>query len=226
MKRVDFSIGYSFVALILVFFGAGFIFGSNTVGKALSGIVISILSSYIFFFLTVTLKERSDKEKINKIVTPMLSDIATSFFISIHNSVLYPLHLQSKHRASQLSENELNDLMDESILNTPIKSFRTIHPYEPALNGVSPETYIEQLVQDTTIPILSIIDKIKPYYFMLDYETIKTLTRLENSSYMRLSGMMIKHEKKFEFHKPFFIECYRHIREIAQTTEIEHSQYI
>ena len=226
MKKIDFSVGYSFVALIFVCFVAGFIFGSNTIGKALSGILISILTSYIFFFLTVTLKEHSEKEKIKKIVTPMLSSIATSFLLSINNSVLNPLHLQSKHRASQLSENELNDLMDESLLDTPIRGWKLIHPYEPALNGVSPKTYIEQLVQDTTIPILSIIDKIKPYYFMLDYDTIKTLTKLENSSYMCCSGMMIKHEKKFEFHKPYFIECFSYIKEIEQIAGIEHSQYI
>jgi len=63
MKNIDYPVGTAFVALVLTCFGAGFFVGSSTVDEALSGFILTIFSSYVFFFLTVTLKNRAEKKK-------------------------------------------------------------------------------------------------------------------------------------------------------------------
>lgn len=69
---------------------AGFIVGSSSIGSAISAIAISMLSSYIFFFLTITLKERSDKKKVKNISNPLITQITSTLEAGINNSILLP----------------------------------------------------------------------------------------------------------------------------------------
>ena len=216
MKNFDYPVGISFVALVLTCFGAGFFFGSSTLGSALSGFVLSIFSSYVFFFLTVSLKDRADKKKIKNIVNPKLGRIVSSVYVAIHNSVLYPnKSCRPMPDASQLSLEDLTELLDFNSLNIPLKGFRSHYPQF----DIKAETYIDQLILDTTLPIESQLEQIKPYYYMLEHDVVKILTDIEGAMYLCFSGQRLKHDKSFVFDKELFLDFWKQIKKLDHHVE-------
>ncbi|HFG1781955.1 TPA: hypothetical protein ACGF1S_003483 [Vibrio cholerae] len=215
MLKIDYPVGLSFIALVLACFGAGFFFGSSTIGEAISSFVLSIFSSYIFFFLTVTLKERSEKRKIKNIVNPMLGGIVTRLYSAIHNSILNPNETcRPIPDSSKLTDNELDKWLDVDVLNVPIKGFRAHYPQF----GVKAQTNIDQLILDSTLPIESMLERIKPYYYMLEHDVVKILTDIENSAHICFSGRALKYENSFVFDKLSFIDFYRLIKRLERYT--------
>ena len=216
MKNIDYPVGINFIALVITCIGAGYFFGSSTLGSAVSGFVLSIFSSYVFFFLTVTLKERADKRKIKKIVNPMLSKIVSTFYVAIHNSVLFPNEsCRPMPDASKLAYDELDALLDVDALNMPIKVFRS-HYYQ---FDVKTETNIDELILNTTLPVASQLNEIKPYYYMLSHDVVKLLTDIEKSMYICFTGRRLEYEKSFVFDKKLFLEHFKLIKALDEHVE-------
>ncbi|EKB16405.1 hypothetical protein [Aeromonas veronii] len=218
MIKLDYPVGYAFLGLIITFFGAGFFFGTSNIGRAVNDLMLSVFSSYVFFFLTVTLKENSDKNKIKKIVNPMLNRIVNRVYVSIHNSIINPnKNVQTGGDVWSMSACDLSACLDEQLLNAPLKGIRS-HYVE---YDIKVETYIEQLIVDTTLPLQSIIDNIKPYYYMLDYDTVSLLTEIEGSRYLSFSGRSLKYESKFVFDNGCFIEFFSLIKKLDGRVNIK-----
>jgi hypothetical protein len=218
MKNIDYPVGVAFIALVLVCFGAGFFVGSSTVGEALSGFVLSIFSSYIFFFLTVTLKDRAEKKKIMNIVNPQLERIISKVNVAIHNSVLYPnTSCRPMPDVNKLSREELTKLLDVDLLNVPLKGFRSYYmQYD-----IKAETNIDQLILDTTLPIESQLERIKPYYYMLEHDIVKILTDIENSTYLNFSGQRLKYEKSFIFDQQLFLDFWVQVKKLEHHVDVK-----
>ncbi len=129
MTKFDFPVGFTFAALVCVCFSAGFIVGSSSIGAAISAIVISMLSSYIFFFLTITLKERSDKKKVNDISNPLITQITSTLEAGIHNSILLPnKSIRSIPNSKTLTKEQLYSYLIDSVLNAPISGPKIHYP--------------------------------------------------------------------------------------------------
>lgn len=221
MTKFDFPVGFTFAALVCVCFSAGFIVGSSSIGSAISAIVISMLSSSIFFFLTITLKESSEKRKIKNIVDPMIIDIIRSLYDAINNSIFVPKNIhKSLSEISNLEEIEMYKLLDMEKLNIPMKGWR-LYYYE---FKAKPETYIDQLILDSTLPIESILDQMKSYYFMLDHDLVEKLTAIERASYLKLCGNYLKYENKFRFDISSFIEFYKLINKLEVHVDLKLDQ--
>lgn len=221
MFKFDYPVGFTFIALVLSCFGAGFFVGSSSIGLALNGFMLSIFSSYVFFFLTVTLKESSEKRKIKNIVDPMIIDIIRSLYDAINNSIFVPKNIhKSLSEISNLEEIEMYKLLDMEKLNIPMKGWR-LYYYE---FKAKPETYIDQLILDSTLPIESILDQMKSYYFMLDHDLVEKLTAIERASYLKLCGNYLKYENKFRFDISSFIEFYKLINKLEVHVDLKLDQ--
>jgi len=169
--------------------------------------------------LTVTLKENSEKKKIKKIVNPMLNRVVNRVYVAIHNSIINPnKNVQAGEDVWSMSEHDLSERLDEQLLNAPLKGIRS-HYVE---YDIKVETYIEQLIVDTTLPVQSIMDNIKPYYYMLDYDTVSLLTEIEGSRYLSFSGRSLKYENKFLFDDGFFIEFFSLIKKLDGQVKMKH----
>jgi len=219
MGKFDYPSGFVFVGLVVVCFGAGFFVGSSTIGAAISGFLLSIFSSSVFFFLTVTLKDYSEKKKIKNIVNPMLESIVTTLYSAIHNSVLDPnSSCRPRPNPSKLSIGELDKLLDFDDLNSPIEGFRLHY----SQFDIKAKTNIEQLVLDTTLPIESMLEQIKPYYFMLEYDVVKILTEIEGSAYISFVGRSLKFDNSFKFDKFLFLDFCRLVKKIEGYVDVKH----
>ena len=218
MKNIDYPVGAAFIALVLTCFGAGFFFGSSKMGEALSGLILSIFSSYVFFFLTVTLKDRSEKKKIMNIIHPKLERMVSSLDVAIHNSILFPNQsCRPMPNANKLKVEDLENLLDVDALSIPLKVFRSFY-YQ---YDVKAETYIDQLILDTTLPFESQLQDIKPYYYMFDHDIVKILTDIENSPYLKFSGHRLKYDKSFVFDKQIFINYWLLVKKLEKYVEVK-----
>jgi len=213
LKHFDYPVGFVFIGLVLVCFMAGYFVGVDDISGFFKSLFSSLFASYVFLFLTVTLKEQADKRKIKKITSPMLERIINSYESSIHNSVLFPNpKCRPMPEVSSLSISDLEELIDFDLLNTELKGFRSYYPEF----SVQPKTYIDQLIVDTTLPVDAALQDIKPYFYLLNHDIIDALTKIENSMYFKFSGSRLKHRSEFVFDKDIFIENYKNILELGK----------
>ncbi|WP_417655461.1 hypothetical protein [Pseudoalteromonas atlantica] len=216
MTKFDFPVGFTFAALVCVCFSAGFIVGSSSIGSAISAIAISMLSSYIFFFLTITLKERSEKKKIKRISNPLITQIVDTLEAGIHNSVLLPNQsIRPIPNSNTLSPEHLERYLVDSILNAHISGPRTHYPRNKISAEI--ETNSDALIFNTTSPIKIMLGDLKPYLYLLDINLVKLIYEIEYSNYMRFCGDNLEHCGKFTFNKEDFIEFFILVKKLKSS---------
>ncbi|MEZ7493623.1 hypothetical protein QO198_18935 [Pseudoalteromonas distincta] len=216
MTKFDFPVGFTFAALVCVCFSAGFIVGSSSIGSAISAIAISMLSSYIFFFLTITLKERSDKKKVKNISNPLITQITSTLEAGINNSILLPnKSIRLIPDSKTLTEEQLYNYLTDNVLNAPISGLRTYYPR----NKISAEikTNSDELILNTTSPIKIILGDLKPYLYLLDINLVKLIYEIEHSNYMRFCGDNLEHCGRFTFNKEDFIEFFILVKKLKSS---------
>ena len=219
MTKFDFPVGFTFSALVCVCFSAGFIVGSSSIGSAISAIVISMLSSYIFFFLTITLKERSEKKKVKDISNPLITQIVDTLKSGIHNSILLPnKSTRSIPNSKTLTEEQLYNYLTDSVLNAPIGGPRTYYPRNKISAEI--ETNSDALILNTTSPIKIMLGDLKPYLYLLDINLVKLIYEIEYSNYMRFCGDNLEHCGRFTFDKEYFVEFFILVKKLESSIKI------
>ena len=198
------------MTLVFVCFMFGYFFALGGVGELFKGFLFSMATSLVFFFFTVTLKDYNEKIKSEKITKPLLKRIVSLYQNSIHNYVLLPNN-SSTNDYSKISLTDLERFLDSEALNDA-PSFR---PYYHEFN-IEPESYLDSLILSTTLPIEDQINKLKPYFYLLDMKIINVLSEIEGSMYQHSSGKWLKHKGRFTFNKDLFIESYKLIKKLEQ----------
>ena len=216
MTKFDFPVGFTFAALVSVCFSAGFIVGSSSIGSAISAIVISMLSSYIFFFLTITLKERSDKKKVKNISNPLITQIISTLDARIHNSILLPSKsIRPIPDCNIITPQYLERCLVDNILNAPISGPRIYYPRNKIAAEV--KTNSDALILNTTSPIKIMLGDLKPYLYLLDINLVKLIYEIEHSNYMRFCGDNLEHCERFTFDKEDFIEFFILVKKLESS---------
>lgn len=223
MNKMDYPIGIAFFGLVFTVFMTGYFFGANIFSEALGGVLISIVSGYAVFYLTVTLKESEENKKAKKIVYPLVNSIISNVYFSIHNNLITTrTEDEGRFEASDLSVESLTLLLDGNNIHQKLKGFKFYYfEYD-----VEPESFLDQFILETTLPIQAKLERLKPYYYILDHEIIQLLTEIEDSIYFAISGNYLKHENLFEFSTDAFIFFYRDIKKLHVLTDYNPSKFI
>lgn len=218
MLKLDFSIGTVFSGLVATCFFAGYVFGTSSFGSALEGLVISLFSGFILFFLTVTLKDINQREKAKKIVHPMMQGISQHVFAFTHNYMLFPIYRgYGAPIPEELSAAELRKLLENKELSQP-RDERG-HFLCHANHTPSPKDYFDYLILATTVDVLKYIDKIKPYYFIMEHEEVHLMTKIENSRHIKLSYPWLKEHGRFMLDKDSFVEYFMLIKKLNEISK-------
>lgn len=208
--------GFAFFALIIVCFSFGYFVGVGDANEFFKSLIYSILASYIFFFLTVTLREKSERKKQQTITTPLLRKVVSQFQISIHNCILYPnSECRPMPDVKKLNISEIEHLIDFERLNVKIKGFKPIF----LKSSVARETYIDQLVIETTIEVEYIFQEIQPYFYMLEHDIVEILTSIQQSTHAKVVGQRLKYRSEFFFDKNIFLEAYSNVLTLEKAIE-------
>jgi len=214
LKNFDYPVGINFIALVAVCFGAGFLTGMSAWGALIVGTVVSLISSYVFFFCTVKLKEWEENKKINRIILPQLIDIVERFEYAIDFCILesLPEKLESE-TAENIEILKVKKYLDRrGALNKEIDLSRGFIQFTKCL--YKPKTYRELLVIYTTIPIIETLNNLQPYYYLMDKDILEVLTGLKRCHYFRVTGGNLMDCNSVFFIQPHFIECWQLIRKL------------
>ncbi|UTV28961.1 hypothetical protein [Photobacterium atrarenae] len=212
LKNIDYPSFTAFIALVITCFSAGFFTGSGSWGSAISGVIVSLISSYVFFILTVTLTKREDRKKNNRIVYPQLESLICKVDYALE--VCIPLVVNHKN-VKNIDLVELKRYLSvRGALDHQIPKNLGIVIYSK--NQYEARNYKELLTIYTTWPILDLIEQLKPHYFLMEKELVETLSKIANSHYLRVTGSTLVDEGQVLFIPPHFIEFVEAIEQLRE----------
>ncbi|EKY3318958.1 hypothetical protein QHE62_003573 [Vibrio cholerae] len=214
--KIDYPVGVSFVALVAVCFGAGYILGTSSVGSLFAGFVVSIISSYVFFFCTVKLKEHEDNKKISKITYPIIDNITESIEAAINDCLLQVLDGWSyKRKPSELRDEDLLQLlMDHKILKTEIDYRHGVAVYDQF--NAKPKNYKEAFLLCVTLPVAEKLNSLTPYYSLLNKDIVISLSELTNSQVLQLCAKSLEHKHEYWYEPEIMLEYIKTARKLGE----------
>ncbi len=212
LRKIDYPSSIAFIALVVTCFSAGFFTGSSSWGSAFSGIVVSIISSYVFFFITVTLKEREERKKNNRIIYPQLESLVSKMDYALEVCLPESVNKQNNKSIDIAYLEKCFEFI--GALNNKIKKGQCIVKYPK--NKYDAVTYKELLVIYTTFPIFELIDQLKPHYYLMEKELVQVISKLASSHYLRVTGSRLVDENRVIFIPPYFIEFAKGIEELRE----------
>lgn len=210
LKNIDYPSSIAFIALVNTCFSAGFFTGSSSWGSALSGIVASIISSYVFFFITVTLKEREERKKNNRIIYPQLENLVRKMDYALE--VCLPEAVKNQDNKSIDISRLEKSFQRRGALNEKIDKGQCIVKYPK--NKYEAVTYRELLAIYTTFPIFDLLEQLKPHYYLMEKDLVQVISKLASSHYLRITGATLVDENRVFFIPPYFIEFAKGIEDL------------
>ncbi|MCA3912548.1 hypothetical protein [Vibrio vulnificus] len=214
--KIDYPVGVNFVALVAVCFGAGYVFGTSSVGSLFTGFVISIISSYVFFFLTVKLKEHEDNKKISKITYPIIYNITESIEAAINDCLLQVLDQWSyKRKPSELKDEDLLQLLrNHKILRKELDYRHGVAVYDQF--NAKPKNYKESFLLRVTLPVAEKLNSLAPYYPLLNKDIVISLSELTNSQVLQLCAKTLEHKHEYWFEPETMLEYIKTARKLSE----------
>lgn len=177
--------------------------GANKIGEFFSKLSMAYITSFVFYFIVVHIKNEKDKENINEFISIQLSEIITCGHLYFQ-----PFIGSEKYK-------------DTNIITLPDEVFKSVNRFAPESfytksNGEK-YTWIECyefLKRDT----LKAIDIIHRRYNHLDTKLIKLLSRIENSMLYYQWSLLYdrEHSQTFELYSLQLKTYYVAIQELKK----------
>lgn len=167
--NLDFSVGYSFISLLLVFFLTGYISALDNKSSFFYDFISSTFSAFIFYLITVTMRESHEIKKSEELTHPMISTLITNYLVAMKNG-----NLIEKFELASIDNDSLSDKINslEFYESKNIRSSRDL------------ENNHEHVCYFTTYAIKETIENIKPYLNFMQVELIQKLHDIEVSSHI------------------------------------------
>ncbi|HHF3269228.1 TPA: hypothetical protein ACVO4Z_000213 [Vibrio alginolyticus] len=215
MKNCDYPSGVVFIALVVTCLGFGYLIGTSSIGNSLLGsFIFSLFSSFVFFLLTTKFSEIRNRKRINRVIYPKLKELVDQVEYAVEVCVFNEKVTKDKLAFSTDIDNFSRWLGRGSVLDVGIDYSNGVIQY-PNCKYV-PQTYKDLLVIYTIIPILENLEELKPLYFEMDKDVLDYLTKINNTSYLRITGKELIELNEVFFIPQHFIEFWSLVRELRK----------